>query len=128
LQSGRESPNASRRIARGAGGASLRDFVAAAARYATSNGRVAMIFTAGRAADLLAELRAKSLEPKRLRLVHPYARSSATSIMVEARRGGGVEVRIEAPLIVWEEPGVYTDEARAILTTMTGSSAHDLER
>ena len=84
-----------------------------------------MIFTAGRAADLLVELRAKALEPKRLRFVHPDADSPATSIMVEARKGGGVEARIAAPLILWQKPGVYTDEARSILTTGPTGSSHD---
>ena len=116
LGSGRESPNPSRRLARGASGANLRDFVAAAARYAANGGRVAMVFTAPRTAELLAELKSKSLEPKRCRFVHPYAESPATMILVEARKGGGVAVSIEPPLILWESAGVYTAEARAILS------------
>jgi tRNA1Val (adenine37-N6)-methyltransferase len=113
--SGRESPNASRRLARGAGGANLRDFADAAARYVTFGGRVAIVFAAPRAAELFAELQSKSLEPKRCRFVHPYTAAPATLIMVEARKGGGVEVSIEPPLIVWESTGVYTTETRAIL-------------
>jgi tRNA1Val (adenine37-N6)-methyltransferase len=113
--SGRESPNHSRHIARGGGGASLRDFVDAAARYATSNGKVAMIFTAIRTAELIAEFRAQALEPKRMRFIHPYAGAVASAVMVEARKGGGVEVKIEAPLILWQRPSEYSAEARAIL-------------
>lgn len=116
---GRESPDPSRRLARGASGASLRDFVAAAARYATNGGRVAIVFTAARTAELLAELRSQSLEPKRCRFVHPYADSPATMILVEARKGGGVEVSIEPPLVLWESAGVYTAEVRAILNGAT---------
>lgn len=112
---GHESPDPGRRLARGAGGASLRDFVAAAARHATNGGRVAIVFTAARTAELLAELRSNSLEPKRCRFVHPYVGSPATMILVEARKGGGVEVNIEPPLILWENAGVYTAEARVIL-------------
>lgn len=112
---GRESPDPSRRLARGASGASLHEFVAAAARYTTNGGRVAMVFTAARTAELLAELRSQSLEPKRCRFVHPYLASPATMVLVEARKGGGVEVGIEPPLILWESAGSYTAEARAIL-------------
>lgn len=115
LGCGRESPNPSRRLARGAAGANLRDFVAAAARYATNGGRIGMIFTAPRTAELVAELKTKALEPKRLRFVHPDPQSPATMILVEARKRAGVEVRVEPPLIVWASPGVYTAEARAIL-------------
>jgi tRNA1Val (adenine37-N6)-methyltransferase len=113
--SGRESPNPSRRLARGASGANLRHFVAAAARYSTFGGRVAMVFAAPRAAELLAELKSKSLEPKRCCFVHPYVEAPATLILVEARKGGGVEVNIEPPLILWKRAGVYTAAARAIL-------------
>jgi tRNA1Val (adenine37-N6)-methyltransferase len=116
---GRESPDPGRRLARGPGGASLRDFVAAAARHATNGGRVAIVFTAARTAELLTELRANSLEPKRCRFVHPYAESPATIILVEARKGGGVEVSIEPPLILWESASVYTAETRAILDGAT---------
>jgi tRNA1Val (adenine37-N6)-methyltransferase len=115
-EGGRESRNESRRIARGGGGASLRDFVQAVARCAKGNGRVAIIFTAIRTTELIAELRAKALEPKRIRFVHPYANASASTVMVEARKRGRVEARIEPPLIVWERPGVYTAEVESILS------------
>jgi tRNA1Val (adenine37-N6)-methyltransferase len=128
VRSGCESPNPSRRIARGAGGASLRDFIAAASRYATGNGRVAMIFPASRSADMLVELRAKALEPKRIRFVQPYADKPATSIMVEARKGGGVEAEVAAPLIVWQKPRVYTDEARRILDGRNAGAAPSPEK
>lgn len=120
---GRESPNASRRAARGGDGASLRDFVAAAARYGTNVGKIAMIFTASRSAELLAEMNANALEPKRIRFVHPQIDSPANAIMVEASKGGGVEARIEAPLILWESPGVYSAEAHAILNPIADLAA-----
>ena len=115
LRHGRESPNASRRIARGGDGASLRDFIAAASRFTTGNGKVAMIFTATRTAELIAELKAKAFEPKRIRFVHPYAHEPASTVMIEARKGAGIEAQVEPPLIVWERAGVYSAEARAIL-------------
>jgi tRNA1Val (adenine37-N6)-methyltransferase len=114
-RSGRESPNRSRSLARGGGGASLRDFIRAAGRYATNNGKVALIFTAIRTAELIAELRAHALEPKRMRFVHPYAATVASVVMVEARKRGGVDLKIEAPLILWGRPGLYSAAAQSIL-------------
>ncbi len=113
---GRESPNTSRRIARGGDGASLREFVQAAARFSKGTARLGFIFTAIRTTELIAELKAKNLEPKRLRFVHPYGDAPASTVMIEARKGGRVEARIEPPLIVWERPGVYSAEAESILT------------
>jgi tRNA1Val (adenine37-N6)-methyltransferase len=113
--SGRESPLTGRRLARGETAARLEDFVAAAARHARHGGRVAFISAAARNAELISALRARRLEPKRIRFVHPYAAASASTVLVEARKGGGVEVEVEAPLVMYDTPGVYSDAARALL-------------
>ncbi len=112
---GRESPNRSRRQARGGEGASCEEFVAAARRYVRNGGRVAMIFAATRTAELVSTMRARRLEPKRLRFVHPRLGLPASSVMVEARANGGIEVIVEPPLILEERAGVYTREAHALL-------------
>ncbi len=114
-QSGRESPLAGRRIARGEAVATLDDFVAAAARYARHGGRAAFVFAAARSAELISALRAHRLEPKRIRFVYPYAAVSASTVLIEARKGGGVEVEVEPALVMYDAPNVYSDEARALL-------------
>ncbi len=113
---GRESPNEERRIARGGGGATLPEFIAAAARYACHGGKVAIVLTASRTAELIAEMKQRSLEPKRIRFVHSKLGEAATMVLLEARKGGGVEVIIEPPLFIFSSPGIYTDEAHAMLT------------
>jgi tRNA1Val (adenine37-N6)-methyltransferase len=115
-QRGRESPNSERRIARGGGGATLEDFVAAAARYVNNGGKVAMVFTASRTAELISALKRRSLEPKRIRFVHSRPCESASMVLLEARKAGGVEAVIEPPLFIYFSSGVYTDEARELLT------------
>ncbi len=109
---GRESPNRSRRQARGGEGASCEEFVSAARRYVRNGGRVAMIFAASRSAELISAMRANRLEPKRIRFVHPKAGLPASSVMVEARANGGIEVVVEPPLVLEKSPGVYTEEAQ----------------
>src|SRR5437667_307452 len=83
-------------------------YAAAAARHARHGGRAAFIFAAARSAELISALRARRLEPKRIRFVHPYAAASASTVLVEARKGGGVEVEVEPPLVLFVNPGVYT--------------------
>jgi tRNA1Val (adenine37-N6)-methyltransferase len=112
---GRQSPNRSRRQARGDTGASLAEFTTAARRYVRNGGRVATIFAAARSAELISTLRANRLEPKRIRFVHPRMELPASSVMIEARANGGIEVTIEPPLALQERTGVYTDEVRALL-------------
>ena len=115
--SGRENPDHGRRVARGEGDTVLGDFVAAARRYARTGGRVAFIFAARRSAELISAMRSKQLEPKRVRFVHPRIAMPASVMLVEARVGGGIEVAIEPPLIIYDRPGIYTSEARALLSS-----------
>jgi tRNA1Val (adenine37-N6)-methyltransferase len=115
--SGRENPDQGRRVARGESTATLTDFVAAARRYARTGGRVAFVFTARRSAELISAMRAKQLEPKRIRFVHPRIATPASVMLIEARVGGGIEVAIEPPLILYERPGIYTSEAQALLSS-----------
>ena len=115
LRSGRESPNASRRFARSESAATLAQFVEAAKRYAANGAKAVFVFDAARSAELLGCLAASSLEPKRIRFVHPRADASATTILVEARKGGGIEALVEPPLILYGRPGVYSDEASDLM-------------
>ena len=111
LGRGRRSPNPARRAARDESAATLSDFVAAAHRFAANGAKVVLVFDASRSAELLRCLAAHSLEPKRIRFVHPRIDAPASNILVEARKGGGIEVAIEPPLILYDRPGVYSDEA-----------------
>ena len=92
--------------------ATLAQFVDAAKRYAANGAKAAFVFDAARSAELLGCLGAHSLEPKRIRFVHPRANAPATTILVEARKGGGIEALVEPPLMLYDRPGVYSDEAR----------------
>jgi tRNA1Val (adenine37-N6)-methyltransferase len=115
--SGRENPDHGRRVARGEGDTVLADFVAAARRHSRTGGRVAFVFTARRSAELISAMRSKQLEPKRIRFVHPRIAMPASVMLIEARVGGGIEVAIEPPLILYECPGIYTSEAQALLSS-----------
>ncbi len=117
LGRGRGSPNPGRRVAREESAATLADFVAAAKRFAANGAKAAFVFDASRSAELLRCLAAHSLEPKRIRFVHPHTDAPATTILVEARKGGGIEVAIEPPLMLYDRPGIYSDEARDLMQT-----------
>ncbi|MFZ0888717.1 MAG: hypothetical protein WA005_09710, partial [Candidatus Binataceae bacterium] len=75
-----------------------------------------IVFTASRTAELIAELRARRLEPKRIRFVHPRVELPASVVLIEARKGGGVEAQVEPPLVLYDKPGVYSPEARELLS------------
>ena len=63
-----------------------------------------------RLAEIMVTLSALRLEPKRMRLVYPFADREPNMVLLEARRGAKSRLSVEKPLIVFRSPGVYTDE------------------
>jgi tRNA1Val (adenine37-N6)-methyltransferase len=113
--SGRTSPNVERKIARHEIAAGLADFLCAAAFLLPIKGRIAMVYPAFRVVDLLQSLRNMNLEPKRLRMVHSFADTEASVVLVEAVKGGRSGNQTLSPLIVYREGKYYTAELQAML-------------
>lgn len=92
----------------------LEDVVAAAARTLRVGGRFYMIHRPHRLTDILVLLRQYRLEPKRIRFVQPYAEKAPTMVLVEAGKGSKPMVKIDPPLVIYREAGVYTEEIKEI--------------
>lgn len=90
----------------------LEDVVRAAARLVKPGGSFFMIHKPFRLAEIFGMLMQYKLEPKRMRLIYPYVEKEPTMVMIEAVRGGRSRIKIEPPLIVYQEKGVYTEEVR----------------
>ena len=86
------------------------DVVRAAAKLLRPGGRFYLVHRPFRLAELITVLSAYHLEPKRMRLVYPYVDREPNMVLIEAVRGGGALMTAEKPIIVYKEPGVYTDE------------------
>ena len=69
-----------------------------------------MIHKPFRLAEIISLLVAYKLEPKRMRLIHPYVDKEPNMVLIEGLRGGKPRVEVEPPLIVYQEPGVYMPE------------------
>jgi tRNA1(Val) A37 N6-methylase TrmN6 len=113
--SGRISPNLERRIARHEIAAALGDFLYAGAYLLPIRGRMALVYSARRAVDLLKSMGGVDLEPKRLRVVHSFADTSASLVLVEGVKGGRSGIEVLPPLIVYNKAQEYTAEVEAML-------------
>ncbi len=113
--SGRLSPNLEKRIARHEFAGALGNFLEAGNVLLRRSGRLALIYPAFRSVDLLTSMRAAGVEPKRLRMVHSYCDSPASLILAEGVKGGKSALSIEAPLTIYDKPGGYGAEVRAML-------------
>ena len=92
----------------------LKDVCYAAAYTLKSNGKFFMVHRPNRLVDIFNELRRAHLEPKRMRLVYPYENSEANMVLLEAVKGGKVQLTVEKPLVVYKEKNIYTDEIVSI--------------
>ena len=50
------------------------------------------------------------MEPKRMRLAYPFVDREPNMVLIEAIKGGKSRITVEKPLIIYKEPGKYTDE------------------
>lgn len=88
----------------------LEDVVRAAARLVRPGGRFCLVHRPFRLAEIIRVLSSYRLEPKRMRLVYPYADREPNMVLIESVRGGNPRMTVEKPLIVYEKAGVYTSE------------------
>ena len=73
-------------------------------------GELFMIHRPFRLSEIMCKLTEYGLEPKRMRLVHPYADKEPNMVLIEGLRGGNARLTVEKPVIVFREPGIYTEE------------------
>lgn len=93
---------------------SFRDIAEQTSRILTDRGRFYLIHRPFRLAEIMCTLKEYRLEPKRMRLVYPFAYKEPNMVLLEACKNGNPRIRVEKPLIVYERPGVYTREIREI--------------
>lgn len=109
-QHGITNPEDAKAIARHEVLCTLEDVVRVTARLLKSGGNFFMVHRPFRLAEIMATLMQYKLEPKRMQLVYPYVDKEPNMVLIEAKRGGRSRMTVEKPLIVYKEPGVYTDE------------------
>ncbi|MDD2308640.1 MAG: methyltransferase [Desulfuromonadaceae bacterium] len=113
--SGRLSPRAGRDSARHETTAGLADFLAAAKYLVKPGGRICFIQHPSRLADFIAHARELKLALHRLRMVHDSIAAPSTMFMAELAKGSRRAVEVEAPLILRDDRGNYTEEVAELL-------------
>jgi len=112
--SGRMNPTAEKAVARHEILGSLKDFLRSAAFLVRFSGKLTIIYRAQRLAYLFQSLQAVGFTPKRLRMVHGRMETPAKMVLVTATKGGGEELRVEPPLILFNRDGSYSEELQGI--------------
>lgn len=88
----------------------LDEIIATARQFVRFGGLLWMVYTAPRVAYALDILAKYNFACKRLRFVHSFVDGPARLVLIEAMHGGKAGTIVEAPLIIYESPNVYTKE------------------
>lgn len=109
-QHGISNPKDAKAIARHEILCDLDDILRESARLLKPQGRFYMVHRPFRLAEIFSKMIEYRIEPKRMKLVYPFVDKEPNMVLIEGLRGGRSRLTVEKPLIVYKEPGVYTDE------------------
>lgn len=109
-QHGLTNKNPSKAIARHELLCTLEDVIREASRLLMPKGRFYMVHRPFRLTEIICLMNRYGLEPKRMKLVYPYVDQEPNMVLIEGLSDGNSRITVEKPLIVYQSPGVYTDE------------------
>lgn len=108
------NPDESKRLARHEETCTVTDVVQAARWLLLTGGRLCVVFPAARMYELMDEMQKGRIAPKRVRLVHSRQDREAHLCLVEGMMDAKPGLRIEPPMIIYDENGAYTPELKEI--------------
>ena len=107
---GLKNDNEALYIARHEALCTLDDLLRESAKVLKMKGRFYMVPRPFRLPEIFTKMCNYGIEPKRMRLVHPYADKEPNMVLIEGLKGGKPRLTVEPPLIVYEKNGSYTEE------------------
>ena len=114
-EAGRLNPHEEKAIARHEVLCGLEDVARAAAHLLKERGVLSLVFPTARLCELMAVLRDNRLEPKLLRLVHPRPDRPSKLCLLQAVKGGRMNLEVLPPLVVHGAEKGFSPEVRAML-------------
>lgn len=108
------NPNSALSTARHQTEKGLMEWYRMAYRLLRGKGRFTMIYPAPRMLEAMTALSKARLEPKRFRLIYPYADKPANLVLIEAMKDAKPMLHPEPPLIVYQADGAMTGELKRI--------------
>ena len=69
-----------------------------------------MVHRPDRLIDIIEALRKYKLEPKIIRFIYPKIEKEPNLVLIKATKGAKQFLKMEKPLIVYNQDGTYTDE------------------
>lgn len=105
---GLANPESAKAIARHEVLCTLDDILRESFKMLKHGGHFYMVHRPFRLTEILSKMSAMRIEPKRMRLVHPYIDKEPNMVLIEGVKNAKSRLEIEPPLIVYEKDGEYT--------------------
>ena len=107
---GLKNENEAKYIARHEVLCTLEDVLRESGKLLGNKGRFYMVHCPFRLAEILSGMSRHRIEPKRMRLVHPYIDKEPNMVLLEGVKGAHPRMTVEPPLVVYNKDGTYTEE------------------
>ena len=75
-----------------------------------NNGNFAIVHRPERLMEILSEFKKNHIEPKRIQFVHEKLSKGSTLVLIEGQKNGNDGLKIENPIIMYNEDGSITDD------------------
>ncbi|MEG1310144.1 MAG: tRNA1(Val) (adenine(37)-N6)-methyltransferase [Bacilli bacterium] len=75
-----------------------------------NNGKIAIVHRPERLSDIILEMKANNIEPKKIRFVHPREDEDANILLIEGTKNGKPGIKILPPIYSHEKDGNYTKQ------------------
>jgi len=108
------NPAETKQIARHEGDTDITQICASAAKLLRTGGRFCVVFPAHRFLELSDAMRLSGMEPKRVRLIHPFPDRAPNLVLLEGNRGARPGLDFQPPLFVRNLDGQESDELKEI--------------
>ena len=107
---GLKNENEAKYIARHEVLCTLEDVLRESGKLLGNKGRFYMVHRPFRLTEILSGMSRHRIEPKRMRLVHPYIDKEPNMVLLEGVKGAHPRMTVEPPLVVYNKDGTYTEE------------------
>ncbi|MCB1214772.1 MAG: methyltransferase [Deltaproteobacteria bacterium] len=113
LGEGRLPEDPVRQLARYEVAGNMQNLITSAKSILKKTGRLLLLYPILRLEELLDQLHLKGFKASRLAMIHPYENRPATHVMVEGILAMNRELKVEPPVIVYQDQDHYRPEIEA---------------
>ena len=110
LNTGAKSDEIKKLISRHEVECNLEDIIKISYKLLKSRGEFYMVHRDERIVDILYLMRKYKLEPKKIRFIQSKVNKEPNLLLIKGVKDAGNQLKIERPLVVYNEDGSYTDE------------------